>query len=178
LKEKENEKKTLEKELEEKCNVIDGKYYIAQTGDRKWYGLRTMTKIQLDPLTTMYNVQAIKDEVIEKARVKLIQLEKLDIKSIKSFITYLNKELPDMKIIQDIIPLTARLIKDTMECEVKLKTMVSSKLVKMINDIKDDKFKLTLQKEGILSKIYRYLRNVFTFTEEKEFDMNVTQLDF
>jgi uncharacterized protein YlbG (UPF0298 family) len=168
----------MEKELDQKCNVIEGKYYLAQTSKRNWYGVRTMTKIAIDPVTTMCNVQGIKDEIIERARIKLIQMQEFNNETVKSFLSWFNKELPTLKIIDELIPLTARLIKETMDCELKIKSMVNSKLVKLLNDVKNEKMKLIYQSENIMCKIYRYLRNAFTFTEEKEFDLNITKLDF
>jgi hypothetical protein len=172
------EEETIQQQLDQRCNVVDGKYYLSKMEKRKWYGLRTMTKIQIDPLTTMYEIQNVPQEVVDKARLKLIQLEKIDTKSLRGFLSYLNKELPNYNIFEHIIPLAARLIKDTMESEIKIKSIMSSKLIKMVNDIKDEKMKLVYQSESTICKVYRLLRNIFTFTNEKEYNLNITQLDF
>jgi len=171
-------KQTLEQELEERCNVIDGKYYLSQMGKRNAFGVRQLTKIQITPMTTMYNITGISEEIIEKLKIKMLQLERIDINTMKSILSFANKELPKLKIIEDLIPLTARLLRDTMESEVKLHSMMQSKLVTMINEVKDNKLKMIYQSENLLCKIYRFLRNVFTFTEEKDFNLNVKSLDF
>jgi hypothetical protein len=168
----------LETKLNNKVNKKDGRYYLSITKKNKIGWGNTMTKIEINPITTMYDIIGLSDEIIQKARIKLIQYESIDMKVLKTFITWLNKELPKLSIIDDIIPLTARLLKDTMENEVHLRSIVNSKITTIINDLKDNKMKQIYQSESLLSKIFRFVRNAFTLTTEKTLDLDIQELDF
>jgi len=169
----------LEDFINRKVNQKDGYYYLSSMGERTWYGVRTLTKLQLDPITTMYDVKTIKKEIIQKAMNKILLLEKIDRKNIKGIISLLCKELPEHSVIDDIIPLTSRLLKDSMEAEIKIKSMMNSKLVEYMNALKDNKLKEIYQGQSLIRKIYRYVKNIFTLTKEDDYDVkNITELDF
>jgi hypothetical protein len=150
-----------------KCAKIDGYYYLSNVVKGKWGFGNLYKRIQLDPLHFMENPVGISKEIINKLRTKMILMEKIDKVSLKSLIAYVQREVPDLDIVEQIVPLLATLIRDTMQVEKQLEQLVKSSLLHETQSIKDNKYELKYESNSFVSRLITKIRNIVTLSSEE-----------
>jgi hypothetical protein len=80
----------------------------------------------------------IKPSLITKIQVKIMNLEKIDKPNVKSLITFIQREEPELNINTEVLPLLATIIRDTLQSESSINAVLSSNITEAVNYIKNN----------------------------------------
>jgi hypothetical protein len=175
LAKKSKKQKTL-KEYEKEVFLFDGKYYFTKTVqdmDKRIHKIRIMLEDQQQEIADI--TAAVSPELINKLVNKMTLMDKLDSKNLKALITYINTQEPKYNIPNQVIPLLAEVINQTLKTETNIAKLLNSSLVGTLNSIKDGEFKIEkyeTQKLTIWQRIKAALFHIYTTNIEEQAEMS------
>jgi hypothetical protein len=162
--------------VKEEVFLQDGKYYFTKrTKDEKVNAIRVL-RMKKDDLTEYIATidKAVNPKLINKLTNKMILAQKLDVTTIKSLISYIQKEDPSLNIPNQVIPLLAKVMQETLRTEKNIATLMTSSLSQTLQDFKNGEYKLEryeIEKLTIFDKIKRAITELF-YTPTKIIETN------
>jgi len=150
----------------------DGNYYFTKTVsdmDKRIHKIRIMVEDQKQQIADIKS--AVSPELINKLVNKMTLMEKLDTKNLKALITYINTQEPKYNIPNQVIPLLAEVISQTLKTETHLNKLLNSSLVNTLNSVKNGEFKIEkyqTEKLTIWQKIKQALFHIYTSNIEEK----------
>jgi len=153
-----------EQMLPKEVFLKDGKYYFTKKVSTK----NAINVIRLAVEDTTQYIAAIKEVVdpilVNKLVNKICMMTTFDKLSLKSLITYVNQQAPKYSIPQQVIPLLAEVLRQSLQAEAQMDALLQSDLVTTLNQIKGGEFKIEqyeLPKITSYQKIVKALKHLF-----------------
>jgi hypothetical protein len=169
-------KTMTEEQIQKEVFLFDGKYYFTKTVqamDKRIHKIRIMLDDQTRQIAEIK--AAVSPELINKLVNKMTLMDKLDAKNLKALITYINTQEPKYNIPNQVIPLLAEVIDQTLKTETNLSKLLSSSLVGTLNSVKGGEFKIEkyeTQKLTIWQKIKEALFHIYTTNVNEQAETN------
>jgi hypothetical protein len=152
----------------------DGNYYFTKTirdMDKRIHKIRIQIKNQAEQIAEI--TSAASPELINKLVNKITLMDHIDARNLKALITFINTQEPKYNIPNQVIPLLAEVISQTLSTETQLSSLLSSSLVNTLNSVKNGEFKIEryeTQKLSIWQKIKQALFHIYTGDIEERAD--------
>lgn len=106
-----------------------------------------------------YNIEHVENvDLKNKVVNRIIQLEKIDKNSIKSIISYINREVPDKDMTQYVLPLIAKCLEISLSSEMNINYTLKTNLTKQLNFFKNNDCEIrNSNKDTLFGRILEYL---------------------
>jgi hypothetical protein len=101
-----------------------------------------VNKYKMYTMKTMHYIADLKSiidaSLISKIQVKILNMEKIEKTTVKSLVTFIQRELPELNVNTEILPLIATIIKDSLQSESSINALLSSNITEAVNYIKNN----------------------------------------
>jgi uncharacterized protein YqfB (UPF0267 family) len=169
---------TREIPVQEEVFLQDGKYYFTRREKSTKENLIRVLRFKKNDLTDYIATidKAVSPKLINKLTNKMVMMQNLDLTNIKSLISFIQKEDPSLNIPNQVIPLLAKVMQETLTTEQNIATIMESNLFTTLNQFKNGEYKLEkyeVTKETAFTKIKKFLTSLF-YTPVKVQEVNMT----
>lgn len=150
----------------------DGYYYFTKTVtdlNKRIHKIRIQIKDQKEQIAQITSVAS--PELINRLVNKITLMDKLDTRNLKALITYINTQEPKYNIPNQVIPLLAEVISQTLTTETQLNSLLNSSLVQTLNSVKNGEFKIEKYETKTLTiwqRIKQALFHIYTTNIEEK----------
>lgn len=158
--------------------MVDGQYYFTKTvrdPNNDIYNLRIKVNDTTQYIATIK--EAVSPTLINKLVNKIVMMKNVDDVSIRSLITFIQKENPELNIPNQVIPLLAEVLYQTLQTEKNISALLQSNLTKTLNSFKSGEYKLEKYQTPEYTqwaRIKMYIRSIF-YTVPKTYDVNAEE---
>lgn len=158
-------------------NIREGKRYIVKDGAT--FAIMKTVKRRFARHFYYYDMpdinyvaeieKLIRPEVVEKLKIKLLNMDKITKDDMKKLLLYINREEPLLNITSDAPNLLATIIKEIAETEKKLFVLENSELVQVANDFKNKDSGIEINTKlnnTIFEKICNWAKQLFVSVDD------------
>jgi len=171
-------KQIITKSFPKEAFMIDGKYYFTKTvrdPNNDIYNLRIKVNDTTQYIATVK--EAVSPTLINKLVNKVVMMKNVDDVNIRSLITFIQKESPELNIPNQVIPLLAEVLYQTLQSEKNISALLQSNLTKTLNSFKSGDYKLEQYQAPEYTqwaRIKNYIKSIF-FTVPTTHDVNAEE---